>query len=50
MDEEILNIINNDFKIEQRNSVIKELSSINLNHVMVESEYNLKNTKMSILY
>ncbi|AXT54606.1 hypothetical protein D1815_02140 [Aquimarina sp. AD1] len=50
MDNEILDIINNDFKIEQRNSVIKELSSINLNHVMAESEYNLKNTRMSILY
>jgi len=50
MDKEILDIINNDFKIEQRNLVSKELCSINLNHVMAESEYNLKNTRMSILY
>jgi len=50
MDKEILDIIDNDFKIEERNSIIKELSSINLNHVMAESEYNLRNTRMSILY
>ncbi|MDN3494287.1 hypothetical protein [Winogradskyella bathintestinalis] len=50
MDKEILDIISIDFKTEQKNSVVKELSSINLNHVMAESEYNLKNTRMSILY
>ncbi len=50
MDKEILDIIDNYFKIEQRNAVIKELPSITLNHVMAESEYNLRNTRMSILY
>ncbi len=50
MDKEILDIINKDFKVEQRDSVIKELSSINENHVMAKSEYNLKNTRMAILY
>ncbi len=50
MEKEILDIINNDFKIEQRESVIKELSSIGLHHVMAKSEYNLKNTRISVLY
>ena len=50
MDNEILDIILNDFAPEQRNSVVEELTSINLNHVMCESEFNLKNTRMSILY
>lgn len=50
MDNEILDIILNDFAPEQRNSVVEKLTSISLNHVMCESEFNLKNTRMSILY
>ena len=49
MNKEILEIINRDFKEEQRELVIRELSSIGLNHVMAESEYNLENTRLSIL-
>ncbi|MEF3080585.1 hypothetical protein [Winogradskyella poriferorum] len=50
MDKEILNFIDKDFELGFRESVIKELLSIKLKHVMAESEYNLKNTRMSILY
>ena len=50
MDNEILDIILNDFAPEQRNSLVEKLTSISLNHVMCESEFNLKNTRMSILY
>ncbi|MGY3795723.1 hypothetical protein [Aquimarina sp. 433] len=50
MDQEILDIVDKDFALDFRESVIKELSSIELKHVMAESEYNLKNTRMAILY
>ncbi|WP_299901995.1 hypothetical protein [uncultured Aquimarina sp.] len=50
MDKEILDIIDKDFAVDFREFVIKELSSIELKHVMAESEYNLKNTKIAILY
>lgn len=50
MDKEILDIIDKDFELDCRKSVTKELLSIELKHVMAESEYNLKNTRMSILY
>lgn len=49
MDEEILDAINKTFKTYDVAVVIKELSAITLDHVMAESEYNLKNTRVSIL-
>lgn len=49
MDKIIVDRINKDFKVEEIELVIKELSSIGLNHVMAESEYNLKNTRAAIL-
>jgi len=50
MDKETLSFIDKDFDLEVRKSVIKELLSIKLKHVMAESKYNLKNTRMSILW
>ncbi|MGP1993205.1 hypothetical protein D9V96_015110 [Zobellia laminariae] len=50
MDKEVLNFIDKNFELEFREPVIKELLSIKLKHVMAESKYNLKNTRMSILY
>ncbi len=49
MNQTILDQINRDFAEAQRETVINELSSINLTHVMAESEYNLENTRLSIL-
>jgi hypothetical protein len=49
MDKEILNIVSRDFSKSDINEVIKELSTITLDHVMVESENNLRNTYISIL-
>ncbi len=50
MEKEILKFINESFVFEFREAVLKELLSIKLEHVMAQSEYNLKNTRMSILY
>lgn len=50
MDQRILDFIERDFELELRESVIKELLSIELKHVMAESAYNLLNTRMSVLY
>lgn len=50
MDKEILKLIDESFEFEFREAVLKELLSIKLKHVMAQSEYNLKNTRMSILY
>ncbi|WP_298545013.1 hypothetical protein [uncultured Aquimarina sp.] len=49
MDKDIMDIIHRDFKPEEVLIIINELSSITLNHVMAASEYNLKNTRVSIL-
>jgi hypothetical protein len=49
MDKEILNIVSRDFSKSDINEVIKELSTITLDYVMVESENNLRNTYISIL-
>jgi len=49
MDKSILDIINREFSLKEKEVVVKELSSITLNHVMAKSEYNLKNTRLSIL-
>lgn len=49
MDKKILDRINLDFCEEQKDRVIDELSSIELKHVMAESQYNLENTRLSIL-
>ncbi|WP_299242913.1 hypothetical protein [uncultured Aquimarina sp.] len=49
MDKDIMDIVNRDFKPEEVLIIINELSSITLNHVMAASEYNLKNTRVSIL-
>ena len=50
MDKKIIELINNEFEPEFREYVTKELLSIESKHVMAESEYNLNNTRMSILY
>jgi hypothetical protein len=49
MNENILKIINQEFEKSQTELVINELESITLKHVMAESEFNLNNTRMSIL-
>ncbi len=48
MDNEVQKIINQYFQGEEKETVIKELSSIKLSSVM-NSEDNLRNTKLSIL-
>ena len=50
MQKKIINTIYQDFPEEKRGTVIKCLSTINLTHVMAESESNLENTLLSILY
>ena len=49
MDKIILDNINKDFKADEIELVIQELSSITLDHVMAQSEHNLKNTRLAIL-
>lgn len=49
MNKELLEKISQEFKEEQIELVKEELSSIKLSHVMAESEYNLNNTRFSIL-
>lgn len=48
-DKQIMDYISLDFRPEEIESVINLLSSITLNHVMAQSEYNLKNTRLAIL-
>jgi len=48
MDKDLIEQINQDFNIEEVEPVINQLSSIELNHVW-DSEYNLRNTRFSIL-
>lgn len=50
MNKEIIDIINNEFAPELRESVTNELLSIEPKHVMAGSEHNLNSTRMSILY
>ena len=49
MQQKISDIINNDYTEDKREIVTGYLSTINLTHVMAESEYNLNNTLLSIL-
>lgn len=49
MDKVIMDKIHQNFKTEDIELVINELSSITLDHVMAKSEWNLKNTRLSIL-
>lgn len=49
MNKKILENINIDFNVEQKELVIAELSSIKLSHVMANSESNLNNTRFAIL-
>lgn len=49
MNKNIIDIIHKDFKADEVESVISELSSISLKHVMAESEFNLLNTRLAIL-
>lgn len=44
-----MEMITRDFSEDQKELVIKELSSIESKHVMAESDYNLENTRLSIL-
>ena len=50
MDSEIQNIIDQDFELEYREEAKRELLCLELKHVMAESEHNLRNARMSILY
>ena len=50
MRQQIIDIVSRDFPEEKREVVIEYLSSINLSHVMAESEYNLENTLLAILH
>jgi len=50
MRKKIMDIISRDFPEAKRGIVTECLSTINLTHVMTESEYNLENTLLSILY
>lgn len=47
---EVLKIIQRDFSPEEQERVEKELLSIELKHVMAESQWNLDNTLHSILF
>jgi len=50
MQKKIIDIISQDFLEGDRELVIESLSTINLTHVMAQSEGNLQNTLLSILY
>lgn len=50
MDQELLAIIATDFKKSDQAEVIRALTSITLAHVMAASAYNLRNTRMAVLY
>ena len=50
MQKKIINIINRDFPEDKKEIVIEYLSTIKLSHVMGESEINLENTLLSILF
>lgn len=50
MNEKILKTIEEEFEKSQIELVKNELKSITLKHVMAESEYNLNNTRMSVLF
>jgi hypothetical protein len=49
MNQEILNIINKKFNESDRETVIEELSSLQLSDVMANSQINLDNTLKAIL-
>ncbi len=49
MDQIIIDIIDRDFDLAEKELVINELLSIDLSHVMAAPEYNLKNTRLAIL-
>lgn len=49
MKSEILAVINNQFSDKARELVIKELETISLEHIMSQSDENLKNTHAAIL-
>ena len=50
MRQQITDIVNRDFPEDKRVFVTECLSSLNLSHVMAESQYNLDNTLYAILY
>lgn len=49
MNEEIVNLIKSEFSDKEANAAIDEMSTITLQHVMAESEFNLNNTLLAIL-
>ncbi|MFT5602557.1 MAG: hypothetical protein ACI9N1_002816 [Flavobacteriales bacterium] len=49
MENDLLEEIQHNFKEEDWELVIDQLSSIKLSHVMAGSEFNLRNTRFSIL-
>ncbi len=49
MDKSILEIIRKEYNNQDQQGVIDELSSITLKHVMAESEFNLRNTRLAVL-
>jgi len=49
MEQEIVEIVESDFDEQDRPVAIKALASVTLQHVMAESEDNLRNTRLAIL-
>jgi len=49
MNDQLLEQIKNNFPVEQQELVIKELSSIQLHHVMANSEHNVNSARFAIL-
>ncbi len=50
MDQVLMDQIHNDYASVEVQEVLNQLLSIDLKHVMGQSEYNLNNTHYSILY
>lgn len=49
MNDQLLEQIRNEFSVEQQELVINELLSIQLHHVMANSEHNLNSARFAIL-
>lgn len=48
--DQMLEIIQQEYPLEQQEFVQKELLTIELKHVMANSEYNLNNTRYAVLH
>lgn len=49
LSQSILKAVNETFKKADKSSVIDQLESITLDHVMADSEYNLLNTRLAVV-